>query len=181
MYISKTLKSGVNAAIIVRRATEERLQTKCFRGTSLALAGNFSRWSSADELFRDREVLEHFLAELNVMWEKQDFATHSVSIVHSSPTGWESTDDAKKYVETDLEQFNLNRRSLGQRVHLSHKHLLAPKTSELTIVYEFKSEDGKAVAIVHSIYPGSDVGELNGDVTEREQRIFFDFNHPGQS
>lgn len=181
MYIGKTLKSGIGAAIIVRRSTKDRLSTKCFRGTSLALAGNFLRWNSADELFRDREIMQHFLSELDEIWSKQDFATHSVSIVYSSPVGWESTDEAKKYAEADLEQFNLNRRSWGKRVHLSRTDLLAPKTSELTIVYEFKPEDDKAVAIVHSIYPGSDVGELSGDVTEREQRIFFDFNHPGQS
>lgn len=178
MYIDKTLKSGVGAAIIVRRSTEERLQMKCFRG-SLAFAGNFLRWNSADELFRDGEVMQHFLAELDEMWSKQDFATHSVNIVCSVPLGWESSASCEDYSKNDLEQFNLNRRSWGLRVKLSQKNLLAPRTSELTVVYEFKSEDGKAVAIVHSIYPGSDVGELNGDVTEREKRVFFDWNHPG--
>lgn len=180
MYIVRTLKSGIGAAIIIRRSTEERLSTKCFRGTSLAFAGNFLRWNSADELFRDREVMQLFLAELDEVWSKQEFGTHGVNIACTSPVGWEGTDDAKKYEESDLEDFNLTRRSWGKRVHLSRQDLLAPKTSELTIVYEFKSEDDQAVSIIHSIYPGIDVGELDGDMTGREQRIFFDFSHPGE-
>lgn len=179
MYIGKTLKSGVNAAVIVRRTTEKRLLTKCFRGTTLPLAGNFLRWGSAEELFRDREVMEHFLAELDELWSKRDFGTSSVSIVHSMPVGWESTSALQNYADGDLEEFDLNRRSCGLRVKPSRTDLLAPQTNELTIVFEFKSEDDKAVAIVHSIYLGSDVGELDGDVTDREKRVFFDWSHPG--
>lgn len=179
MYIGKTLKSGRSAAIIVRRSTEERLQTKCFRGTSLPLAGNFLRWGSAEELFRDREVMERFIAELDELWSKQEFGTHSLSIAHSMPVGWESTASLPNYTEADLEEFDLNRRSWGLRVKPTRTDLLAPKTNDFTVVFQFKPEDSKAVAIVHSIYPGSDVGELNGDVTAREKRVFFDWSHPG--
>lgn len=179
MYIRNTLNSGTRASIIVRRTTEERLWSKCFRGTALQLAGNFLRWCSADQLFRDCEVMEHFLAELDELWSKQEFGTSSVSINHSMPVGWESTDALENYAEDDLEEFRLNSRSWGLRVKPSRTGLLAPKTNELTLVFEFKSEGGEAVAVVHSIYPGKDVGELDRDVTDREKRVFFDWNHPG--
>lgn len=179
MYIGKTLKSGVGVAIVVRRTTEERLWTKCFRGIALPLAGNFLRWCTAEDLFRDAGVMEHFLAELDELWSKQEFGTSSVSIVHSMPVGWESTDALENYAEDDLEEFHLNRKSWGLRVKTSRADLLAPKTHEFTLVFEFKSEGGEAVAVIHSIYPGSDVGELDGDVTDREKRVFFDWSHPG--
>ena len=179
MFVRHKLKNGIYAAIIVRMNTEDRLATKCFRGTSLRRAGNFSRWESAESLFQDEIVLRHLLAEFDELWQKQDFGTHSVAIELSTPVGWESTGSLDNYKLDDLEQFDLNRRSWGLRVKTSCIDLLAPQATELTLVFEFKSEDGKPVIIVHSIYPGSDVGELDGDVTEREQRVFFDWNHPG--
>ncbi len=180
MFIEKNLKSGVIAAIVVRSTTKNRLDTKCFRGTSEVLAGNFCLWNSAEELFSDREVMGHFLAELDEMWLAQNFGTHSVGVVYPTHVGWESTSPLKNYDEKDLEQFDLNRQSWGLRVKPASIDLLAPQTNELTIVYEFKSEDDRPVAVVHSIYPGKDIGELYGDVTDREQRVFFDWFHPGQ-
>ena len=94
--------------------------------------------------------------------------------------GWESTSALSDYKEDDLERFTINRRSKGLRVKMCRTDLLAPKTCELTIVYELKIEDDKLVAIIHSIYPGQDIGELRGNVTVREKRVFFDWNHPGQ-
>ncbi|MES2994799.1 MAG: hypothetical protein V4681_02100 [Patescibacteria group bacterium] len=179
MFIYKTLNSGIRVAIVVRRTTEERLWTKCFRGTALPLAGNFLRWCSADQLFSDCEVVEHFLTELDELWSKQEFGTSSVSIVHSMPVGWESTGALQNYANDDLEEFHLNRRSWGLRVKPGRTDLLVPKTNELTLVFELKSEGGEAVAVVHSIYPGKDVGELDSNVTDREKRVFFDWEHPG--
>lgn len=180
MHLSKTLPSGANAAVIVRHKTKKRLRATCFRGLSVRLAGNFLRWSSSDELFRDPEVMKHFLAELDHMWSQREFATHSVTISHSLPVGWESTAPREQYHDKDLEPFTLSRRAWGLRVKLDCTHLRAPQTHELTLVYEFKCEDGTPVAVIHSIYPGSDIGELNDDVTAREQCIFFGWNHPGQ-
>ncbi len=180
MYIVKTLKNGVRVWIIVRRKTKERLRTKCFRGLAQPLAGNFSHWESAEGLFNDPEMMKQFLAELSEVWSDQDFSTHSVSLVHTTPVGWESSAPLESYAPEDLERFKPNRKSSGLRVKPTRIDLLAPQTNELTIVYEFKPEDGQAVAIIHSIYPGRDIGNLDGDVTNREKRIFFDWNHPGK-
>lgn len=180
MYIGKTLRAGAPVGIIVGHATEERLQTKCFRGTSLACAGNFQNWNSASQMFRDDEVMNFFLAELDELWIKGEFGVQSVNILLSKTIGWESTAPLSNYADADLEHLDLSRRSWGLRVKLSRRDLLTPKTNELTIVFQLKSEDDRAVVIVRSMYPGFDVGELDGDVTDREKRVFFDWNHPGE-
>lgn len=181
MYLGKNSKNNLRTVAIVRTETQRRLYTTCFRGTSLPLAGNFLRWDRAYDLLSDPEVSLHLANELTELWEMRElqFGTHSLNILHSTPVGWESTAPLQDYAKTDLEEFDLNRRSWGLRVKPSRTDLLAPKTNELSIVYEFKSEDGEPTAIIHSMYPGSDVGELYGNVTNREKRVFFDWNHPG--
>jgi hypothetical protein len=180
MNLVKNLRSGVEVLIIVRRPTEERLRAKCFRGKHLALAGNFYLWDSAESLFRDRTVIDQLLEELHDLWTKRDLGTHSQSITHELVVGWESTDPLENYAPDDLELFNPNRRSQGLRVKLHRTDLFAPKTQELTLVYELKSEDSNPVVIIHSIYPGIDIGELDGNVTQREERVFLDWTHQGE-
>ena len=51
--------------------------------------------------------------------------------------------------------------------------------NEVTLVLEFKSEYDSPVAVIHSLYPGHDVGDLEGDMTVREDRVWFNWNHPG--
>jgi len=182
MYIRKGLKkNGLPAAIIVRAATEERLRAKCFRGRTVCKAGNFSRWSTPVQLFSDTLILEQFLDEISVLWDKKDFGTHSVEIRCDNIVGWSSTAPTIDFAPDSLEQFNPNRKSVALRVKLFRTDLLARQTKLVTIVYEFKVEAGNPVAVVHSAYPGEDVGELEGDVTAREERIFFDWNHPGDT
>jgi hypothetical protein len=181
MHLVEKLRSGIEVLIIVRRPTEERLRTKCFRGKHVALAGNFCLWDSVESLFHDPIVIEQFLEELHEAWTQRDLGTHSQSITHEVVVGWDSTDPLENYAPDDLEPFNPNRRSQGLRVKLDRTDLFAPKTQLLTLVYEFKSEDGNPVAVVHSIYPGIDIGELDGDVTLREQRVFLDWTHQGEA
>jgi hypothetical protein len=180
MYLPKKLNSGAEAAVVVRSNTEQRLKSTCFRGSSKRLAGNFLRWNSVHELFRDSLVMEALLTHLDEILLKPDFGTHSLGIIHTMLVGWEGTADLSNFTADDLEQFDLNRRSWGFRVKTSRTDLLASKTKELTVVFEFKPEEGRAVAVVHSIYPGKDVGELKGNVSEREKLVFYDWNHPGE-
>jgi len=179
MYFSNNSKNG-NIAVIVREATEVRLLTRCFRGTNLRLAGNFSRWSSADEMFRDKLVKTEFLAELEELRVDRDFGTHSLTIEHTEEVGWDSTAPIADYSPGMLEHFELNRKSWGMRVLKERTDIYAPRTNCLTIVYQFKEEGDWAVAVIHSIYPGYDVGELVGDITAREHRVFFDWSHFGE-
>lgn len=186
MYLGKSLKDGSSAAIIVPLLTEKRLSTTCFRGTSLACAGNFMRWNSALGLFKDSMVQEHFLADMFDVRSEHRLRKHksySVTVVHTTPVGWESTAPLEHYTGNDVEEFQptYTDKWWGMRVKTDRTRLLTPHTNEITIVYAFKIDDrDKAIAVVYSIYPGSDIGELKGDVTEREKRVFFDWDHPGE-
>ncbi|MEQ1499961.1 MAG: hypothetical protein ABL917_01145 [Parcubacteria group bacterium] len=185
MFVAHSLRNGLLAKLVVREVTERRLNRECFRGVQLNVAGNFLRWNSVNRLFHDKEVVRRFLAEIEYRWSIQDFNTHSVSITLSTYVGWESTVERARYSDEDLEHFetknpNTGKKVWGLRVMLARKDILAPRTRKLTIVYNLKSERSDAVAIVEGLYPGIDVGEPEGDFTQRTNRICFDWNHPGE-
>jgi hypothetical protein len=170
---------GSPVVMIVRQITEERLVKTCFRGIDVKLAGNFLRWNSSFELLSDAHVKYMFIRDIDEAFRNNSW-NNSVCIEYGLPVGWSGTDDVSKYSQSDLEDFEPNRRSRASRVRLDRRDLLAPKTDLLTIVYELKREEtGYIVAVVHSIYPGKDIGELRGDITQSEQVVFFDWNHPG--
>jgi hypothetical protein len=178
-FINRKLDDGTFMSIVVPIRTAERLATKCFRGRDSRRAGNFINWRNSMQVLADSHVICYLLKELNESWEKKEFGVVSFSIELPHPVGWESTDDIKHYSNEVLERFELNRRSNALRVKISRQDILAPKTNKVTIVAEFKTLKELPVLMVYSMYPGVDVGELEGDVTGREGRIFFDWDHPG--
>ncbi|MDQ5969063.1 MAG: hypothetical protein QG579_220 [Patescibacteria group bacterium] len=180
MFIRKLLRSDILVDIVTRYHTKERLASTCFRGADVRKAGNFSRWDCIEKVLEDASVLEELLDDLNEACLDRNLGTSSLNIECPEIVGWESTDNIDRYTPDDLEHFNLNRKGHGLRLKLDRTDIRAPKTHMLTLVYELKSEDGNFVALIHSIYPGVDVGDLVGNVTKREGRIFFDWGHPGE-
>jgi len=175
---TKATIGGHPVFIIIRHHTEERLAGTCFRGKSKNLAGNFCRWENGSELFADRSVLSKFLREIQEAFWVGDY-TSSICFEFDSAVGWTGTDKREGYRGEDLEEFNPNRRSRALRVKLTSLHVPVPTTRLITFVCEIKEEGEKIVVIVHSVYPGRDIGELRGYITEREHCVFFDWNHPG--
>jgi len=172
-----------NVYIVVRRQTKERLAKTCFRGTDKPLAGNFSIWNDIYDLFANPTVIQDFIHDADEAVREQSWGTNSVSIKLDSPVGWAGTDDVARYRLEDLESFQPNRRSCALRVRQDRLDLKAPQTDLLTIVYELRHEqdfkESRIILIVHSVYPGHDIGELGGDITFREKCVFFDWSHPG--
>jgi hypothetical protein len=180
MYTEKVLEDGTPIRIIVSHPTYMRLKGTCFRAKRLSLAGNFFRWDSPMEVINDRDVLPALMNDINKQWKMRDFNTVSISIMLTSPAGWESTAPRENYQKEDLEEFKPNKKSKALRIKKNRKNLLAPKTSKVTVIYQLTlQDDNTPVVMVHSMYPGTDVGELTGNITEREGLIFFDWNHPG--
>jgi hypothetical protein len=167
--------SGGSVGIVVRGRTARRLDQTCFRGRHLALAGNFSRWASADELFDDTLVLRRLFRDMG----DADDGTNRMSIRYHQIVGWASVDQRIGYPDDALEEFHPNSHSVALRLRLDRPEYLAPRTDWLTIVYELKHEDIGLVAVIHSIYPGDDIGELDGDITEREGCVFFSWQASG--
>lgn len=181
MFYGVDLPDGSPAAIIVGRDTEARLSKTCFRGPSVARAGNFFSWRNCEVVLTNPKVLSDLLADaLEVIEGEEGNGRASVTISLDREIGWESTAPRRLFKEDDLEWFAPNRKSRAERVKLDRLHLRAPRTSDLTIVYQVRLVQGRGWAIqVWSIYPGEDIGEVRGNITREEGRVFFDWNHPG--
>ncbi len=180
LYIPTTLSDQTICPIIIKAKTEARLAKTCFRATDSPLAGNFIHWRTAGEVFRNREVTDMFTEELSDVWKNKDFGLHGVTLELSQKIGWENTDKSENYSSNELEWFKPNRKSSAMRVKTSCTDILAPQTYDLTIIYQFMFFNEKPKVFIHSMYPGYDIGELSGNITKREKRIFFDWNHPGE-
>lgn len=179
MFLHAKIPNGPELAIIARHQTEDRLAATCFRGRDKKLAGNFSCYDSVDAVFADPLVFKQFVGAVESDVTENMFQTNSITINHTENIGWESTDLLDDYDLDMLEPFNPNRKSSALRVRLDRTDILATRADKLTIVYELRREGRNLAAIIHSIYPGEDVGEICGNITERENRVFFDWGHPG--
>lgn len=185
MFIdTKTQIASLPLVIRAPRKTEERLAGTCFRRLDGGgRSGNFFSVKSLPQLLRlensrvARELVEAANAEIG-----EGFGTCSVQIDLDEPVGWASTSPIANFGEDELETFKPNRRSDAKRV-IAGSSRRAPKTRSLTIVYELRREtrEREQIAIViHSAYPGEDIGELKDDVSAREGVAFFDWDHPGE-
>lgn len=180
MKIDTTLSDSTKCPIIVKAKTEERLRRTCFRDTFKPLAGKFIYWQTVHQVLTDAEVAELFTQELSEVWGERDFGIIGSTLQLSRNIGWESTDALDNYVKNELEIFKPNRRSTALRVKPSCRNRLAPFTCEITIIYRFALIKNKPKVFIYSTYPGCDIGELKDNVTAREGRAFFDWNHPGE-
>ncbi len=164
--------------IIVRKITEDRLKKTCFRNRR-PLAGNFFFWENAVEVVEHRQVMRALLKSTEEALA-EGCIENSVCVDALYPIGWSGTDTLSKYQPSDFKPFQLSRRSLAFRIKLDRLDLLAPPTNFTTLVFEIKTEPRQITVIIHSMYPGLDVGPLRGNVSERERCVFFDWDHPGK-
>lgn len=178
MYIQRNIGES-RYTVIMRRNTIERLRDTCFRGPSIARAGNFSAWPDVHVFIHDNRILDKIISEMRELALEDLSETHSFEIEFETPVGWSSTGKMDDYPREDLEEFTPNRRSNALRVKRDIGHL-ARRTNLVTIIFELKDEGHSMTAVVHSLYPGRDIGELFGDVSSREQIVFFDWAHPGE-
>ncbi len=179
LVINPTHTTSVRMLVICPINAEERLKMTCFRGQDQKLAGNFKLWESVEEMFQG-SALNKLEDDAWEQWRVDEFGTHSVTIEMPIHVGWESTDNKDKYPIDALEKFNPNGRSTALRIRSNHTEHLAPLTRDITLVYQLEDQRGEAKVTIWSMYPGDDIGELDGDITEREGRVFFDWNHPGE-
>src|SRR5579883_2597746 len=163
---------------IVPHATRERLKTTCFRHQACGDAGRITLWNNAQEVIEDRRVRGPLLTEVaravNAGEVPDDF---SLTVELDEVVGWESTIDYEDARGLHVARSDLNRHASALFVD---DDTPAPRTNKLTVVFnvtEGRTEDF-AVFVV-SIYPGVDVGGLDGDVSERERRVFFPWGSRG--
>lgn len=188
MFHHTTLPNGPPCAIVVRQHQIDRMQDKCFRLNGEAAAGNFSQWQTPEQVFEHdglkalflEEVAEH-IREFGGRRHIEQTGSFTLS-VPGEFIGWSSTAPRSDYAAADLKEGDLNRRATALFVREDRQDLKAPRTNAVTFVYELKYElvYGGWIIVVQSMYPGSDVGELKGNVSEREGIAFLGFSHPGE-
>lgn len=184
-HTNMTLPSGADLLVIMSRKTVERLSTTCFRGVPKARAGNFFLWNGFIDLIADREIAAGFTAEIQANLDETQDPRNVVSVVsltlrYHRIVGWSSTVPKDQIPPScPVKAFEPSKRACGLLV--DDDTLEAPQTHLVTFVCELKYDDDETawVAIVHSLYPGPDIGNLSGDVSEREGVVFFDWDNPG--
>ncbi len=172
---------GIPVTIIVRGEAECRISDRHFKGYRSKVAGNLKIWNSLYEFLCDEYVIDMMIDDAKQAYDVGS-KTNSFFIDMGDDVGWSSTDHIQNYKEDLLEEFKPNKRSRALRVKSCFFEIKAPRTTLVTIVYELRRElhINQVVLVIHSIYPGMDIGELTGNVSARERVAFFGLNHPGQ-
>lgn len=159
-----------------------------FRGRDLRRAGNFSRWASPNDVLRDRRFSEVFHAVcFDIMTElKRNPPEHNIGydqrfcIPFPGIVGWSGTAPRSFVNGAELERFHLNKQAMGLKVMDSEP--LAPVTRLVSCTTRFRfyeADPHNRVLMLYSLSPGPNIGELKGDVSAREDIVFFDFLHRG--
>jgi hypothetical protein len=167
----------------------ERLKKTCFRGE--AKAGCFLHWRTDDEvtgaLNRDLvEGITEFVRKLGRGDHREDY---SLTIECDEDVGWSSTipREVAEAAGVKLAYRDLNKRA--KALFVEDLDYPAPLTREVTLVVTVHVRDFpnapdapfKAINVfVESMYPGPDVGPLDGDMTEREGVVFLDWEAVGE-
>jgi hypothetical protein len=107
-----------------------------------------------------------------------DESTFSITLDTKKLIGWSGTICEQQIPSEDTETFTLNKRATCRMIKHNTDHE-APLTTEVTFIIRIPK--GNRVALLESVYPGQDVGKLEGDVSSREKVVFFGFTHKGET
>lgn len=169
---------GMDFDVVMSDDTRDRLATTCFREGPVKKSGNFFAWTEMQVLALTGEVRSSISKIANsVIARDITIGTHRIMARFSQPVGWSSTLSIAMAGDGQLERRNLNRSSTA--LFVCNINQPAPKTCLATLVFSVTRIEGHWVVEILTAYPGKDVGELRGDVTSREGRVFFDFSNPG--
>lgn len=172
--------------VVMQEKTDQLLKTTCFRSGLVVRAGNFSRWANPQQMFSDPEVIASFKEEVQDIVSSEDDpqSTFGFTGLYPEVVGWASTVPASAVPQISFDRRKISDSPLKDAYadFVTDITMQAPQTRLYTIIYELKRRgregENKWVAIIYLLYPGLDVGELQGDVSQRESRVFFDFAHP---
>jgi len=181
MYI--TLSNGEKVQIFLSRIQAERLTGTCFRGKERQLAGNFFRWPHFAAFLKDPEVQERLdeklIALLNEPIEGRE---HRIELEFDDVVGWDSVLERSELSKEVLDR--CRPRSFNQdacALFVPDGWIPAPKTSVVTVVMRsYLHSDGHWKFVIYTIYPGEDVGRLQGDMTERHGLVWLSWRNPGE-
>ena len=181
--------AGFRFKFLAQHHTLKRLNKTCFRNVEQRnLAGNFLYWNSVEELCSDRKVIRILLNEVENRYINNGPGFYSVSIESDDVIGWAMNIPMSEfgYSSHYLRPFCFSQHARGNRVGKQYLDIPAPKTKIMTIAFEIVEESNpktkkfELAVMLLEVYPGDDFGDLTGDVSKRENRIFFAPTHPGE-
>lgn len=157
----------------------DRLNRTCFRPFR-PKAGIFIHWRSPGEWMEDHLVYQSILRIADEWQERRSqIPLHRTTVNHYASVGWSITDQLCNYEERTLRLFRPNEFSIALQVCPWRTNLLAPPTKDFTVIFRLDRCDKTVTARILLVYPGPDFGEFRGNVSAREQVVFFSLRHPG--
>jgi len=175
------LNDNTQVEIILPRHQAERLTGTCFRGPQCRQAGNFFRWRFFADFIKDPMVRQCLLSKLQKLVEEANVnKNHRIELKFDADIGWDSVMDINELKPCEMigeEERQLNRRATA--VFLPVGNILAPKTNFVTLVIQ-QRHVGHWQFKIQTIYPGPDVGQLQGNMTERFGLVWLGWDNPGE-
>jgi len=132
-------------------------------------------------LFEDSHFREEALEHIQMSLEDGD-VEFSFEALMPYVVGWDSTAPLDDFDGDDLEQRALNAKATAFFVKREAKRM-ALQTDLVTMCLRRASRQntGELALLIGTVYPGVDVGPLEGDMTLREQRVWFDWHERGEA
>lgn len=175
------LSNGTTVELSMPKAQGTRLKGTCFRGTHVKKGGNFGIWDDFAEFLSDPEVRSKLTAEFEKMVERPTDEQLRLELQFSRKVGWDSVMLKEDLKPGDLEQcFTKQLSKRATALFLPTGYIDAPATEFVTMVMYMKFVDGHWVFVISTMYPGADCGQLEGNMTEKEDLIWLDWENPGE-
>jgi len=180
MSVFFKLFRDVNVELVMPVEQGERLRGTCFRGRQCRQAGNFFAWDDFREFLED-PVARHLLSEhFNRLLRIRNVnVTHRIELRFTQFVGWDSvltTKELTRYELSMCEWRPLNNRAGALFVQNGRK---APRTAVVTMALRM-CHVGHWKFVIYTMYPGSDCGELQGNLTEERGLVFLDWSTSGE-
>lgn len=155
------------------------LSQTCFRKPGY-LAGNFLHWRTPEQfLWRAERFLSKVAFDELAEGGKGQF---SFELQFEEPVGWSSTIESSELPQEGLkvERRPLNTKATGLFL-LPENRVLAKLTSKVTCVGALRKSRRSVYFVLYTVYPGRDIGDLYGDMSEREKVFFLDWYSRGET
>jgi len=174
------LDNGGRVEIILPLRQAQRLVGTCFRGPRCRQAGNFFKWRDFSAFIHDPTTQGLLKPELErLVREAYIQSKHRIELGFDEYVGWDSVahvDDLKSEDIALGKVQRLNRRATA--LFLPDGLILAPQTKFVTMVLS-QEHIGHWRFIIWTMYPGLDVGDLLGDMTELYGFVWLPWSNPG--
>lgn len=179
--------SRVPVQVLVGEQAAQKIASKCFSGEKRA--GSFIAWDSLNSLFACQWFLEAFqetLEELLKEPEAGEFRSDcSWSYKYPKAVGWSIT-VPKEYAQQQGWNLSSRLRTISNNgtqaqfvADAGHRQLYSPQSRVFTVVFNLERKARGWEAKIHSLYVGPDLGEWEGNLTEKTNRVWLFGSTPG--